>query len=131
MKYDDKGMKWLRVRNWQKYQPDSRLRNKEARLPWIKDWTNKLENYDFLKLTLFERAVFEGVCLVAGTRPSRSLPNDPAWIARELHVSRAERSRVSGCGFIVPNSVWGRVWCHGNPWPGRSGVDVLCSRQPR
>lgn len=94
MNYDDKGMKWLRLRNWKKYQPDDRLRNKEARLPWIRDYTEKLENYDYLKLTIFQRGLFEGICLIAGTRPSRSLPNDPAWIARELHVNRAERSHV-------------------------------------
>jgi hypothetical protein len=109
MKYDNDGFKYLRIKNWERYQPSGKLHKKDARLPWVRDWTDKLDNYDFQKLTMFERALYEGVCLIAGTRPLRSLPNDPSWIASALHMSRKERSRVPHAlltllqyGFIIP-----------------------------
>jgi hypothetical protein len=94
MKYDDKGMKWLHVRNWKKYQPDGKLFRKDARLKYVLDWTDKLDNYDYQQLTMFQRALFEHVCLVAGTRPLRSMPNDPTWLSSTLHVPTTERPRI-------------------------------------
>lgn len=111
MSHDNGGFKWLRVKNWRKYQPDARLRNKEARLKYILDHTDKLDNYDFQQLSIFERGVFEHVCLVIGTRPSRSIPNDPTWIARAIHASRSESPRVHHAlttlqqhGYIIPTN---------------------------
>ena len=111
MSYDNGGFKWLRIKNWKKYQPDARLRNKEARLKYVLDHIDKLDNYDYQQLTMFERALYEGVILIAGTRPSRSLPNDTTWIASALHVSRSERPRVSHAltvlqehGYIIPTN---------------------------
>jgi hypothetical protein len=109
MKYDDKGLKWLRVKNWEEYQPSSKLFKKDARLPWIKDYTNKLDNVEYQQLGVVARYIYEGICLIAGTRPERTLPNDPAWIAQALHIRRAEHAHMPRTlitlvehGFVIP-----------------------------
>lgn len=109
-KYDNKGYPWLRLDNWKKYQPDDRLRNKEAQLPWIRDYTKKLDNYDFIQLTLLQRALFEGLCLLAGKRPLRTIPNDPTYISRALHVQATDIPHVGHAlatlisrGFVLPS----------------------------
>lgn len=108
-KYNDGGFKWLRIKNWERYQPGKKLFKKDARLKYVLDWTDKLENYDFQKLSYFERALFSQVCLIVGTRPLRSLPNDPTWIARETHAIRSDISKVSHGlttlivrGYLIP-----------------------------
>jgi hypothetical protein len=108
-KYDDKGLKWLRVRNWERYQPGKKLFKKDARLKYVLDWTDKLDNVDFQRLTYFERALFSQVCLVAGTRPLRSVLNDPTWLARETHALRTDIPHVPHAlatliaqGYLIP-----------------------------
>jgi hypothetical protein len=108
-RYDDGGFKWLRVKNWERYQPGKKLFKKNARLKYVLDWTDKLDNYDFHKLSYLERALFSQICLVVGTRPLRSLPNDPTWIARETHAVRTDIPHVPHAlstliaqGYIIP-----------------------------
>jgi hypothetical protein len=103
--------KYLVIKDWDKHQPSGKLFKKGARLPWIKDYTDKLENYEYLQLTLFQRAVYEGCCLLVGKRPDRSLPNDTAWIARALHASRPETPCVPSAlivlidrGLLIPTN---------------------------
>jgi hypothetical protein len=109
MSYDDKGMKWLRVKNWRKYQLDNRLRSKDAPLKYVLSWTGKFADVDYVKLSMFERSLYNDMIALAGTRPLRTLPNDPTWIARSIHVSRTEMPRVPHAlvtlierGFIIP-----------------------------
>jgi hypothetical protein len=111
VKYDNKGFKFLRVKNWEKYQPDARLRNKDARLPWVKDWTNKLENYEFTQLTFYQRHLFEAICLLVATRPSRTIHNDPTHISRATHAQATDIPHVGHAlstlilqGFIIPTN---------------------------
>ena len=111
MSYDDKGFRWLHIRNWKKYQPDARIRNKTARLKYVLDHTDKLDNADFQKLTYFQRFLFEGICLLVGTRPSRSVLNDPTWIAHALHTQRTDMPHVGHAlstlilqGYLIPTN---------------------------
>lgn len=108
-KYDNKGLAWLRLKKWKKFQPDSSLRNKDAQLKWVRDWTEKLDNYDFTLLTFYERALFEGLCLLAGKRPLRTIPNDPTYISRALHAQPTDIPHVGHAlstlilrGFVIP-----------------------------
>lgn len=109
MSYDNKGMMWLRVKNWKKYQLDNRMRNKEIKLKFVLSWTEKFDDVDYVKLSLFERGLYNDMIALAGKRPARTLPNDPTWIARSMHVSRTEMPRVPHAlatlierGFIIP-----------------------------
>jgi hypothetical protein len=111
MKYDSKGCKWLRVRNWEKYQPDAKLRNKTVRLPWVKSWVNKLDNYDYQQLTTFQRGLLADILVLAGSRPLRSIPNDPTWVAHALHVIRTDIPHVPHAittlvsrGYLIPTN---------------------------
>lgn len=92
--YDDQGKKWLIVRTWSKYQPPSRMMSKNGRYKWIRTYTEKLDNYDYQQLTGLERSIFEGICLLVGTRPKRSVPNDPTWISHALHLVRGDIAHV-------------------------------------
>jgi hypothetical protein len=109
MKYDNQGKKWLRVKNWEKYQPSGKLFKKGARLPWIKDYTDKLDNADFHKLTFFQRELYSSVCRLVGVRSLRTVPNDPVWIASAVHTLREERhcvpqalAKLIAYGFLIP-----------------------------
>lgn len=110
-KYDNKGMKFLRIKNWKKYQPDGRLRNKDARLLWIRDYTEKLDNYEFTQLTFFQRHLFEAICLLVATSSSRTVHNDPTHISRATHAQATDIPHVGHAlstlisrGFLIPTN---------------------------
>src|SRR5579871_6916878 len=90
IKYDDQGKKWLIVRTWKKYQPPSNKMSKNGRYKWIRDHVSKLDDYDYQQLSGLERSIFAGVCQLVATRPKRSVPNDPLWIAHALHLVRGD-----------------------------------------
>lgn len=109
MSYDDKGMAWLRIKNWERYQLDNRMRNKDAQLKYVLSWTSKFADVDYVKLSEFERFLYNEMIALTGTRPNRTLPNDPTWIGRSIHVSRTSMPRVKNAlrtlierGFIIP-----------------------------
>ena len=94
-KYDDNGKPWLRVKKWEDYNPSvANMRKKDAALPWIRAYTEKLDNYEFTQLTMFQRALFEGVCLLVGKRPLRTVRNDPTWLSQALHVQLTDIPHV-------------------------------------
>jgi hypothetical protein len=94
-KYDDKGLPWLRVKKWEEYQPSvATFRKKDAALPWIRDYTNKLEKPEFTQLLMYERALFEQVCLLVAKRPLRTVVNHPTWLSQALHMQPSDIPHV-------------------------------------
>jgi hypothetical protein len=94
-KYDDKGLPWLRVKKWEEYQPSvATFRKKDAALPWIRDYTNKLEKPEFTQLKMYERALFEQVCLLVAKRPLRTVVNHPTWLSQALHMQPSDIPHV-------------------------------------
>jgi hypothetical protein len=81
--------KYLAIRNWDKFQATK----DGGPALWIKDYTNKDGDYDYGKLTCFQRYVFDGCRRLRG-RFGHNLHNDATWIARALNVMPTERARV-------------------------------------
>lgn len=103
-------MKYLAIKNWEKYQPNERLRKKDAKLPWVKSYTDKEDDYEYGRLSLFARALLDGIQRLRG-RTARNPHNDATWIARALCVVATDRPHVQYAldtliarGFLIPTN---------------------------
>lgn len=101
--------KFYRVKNWEKWQAGVRP-DRRGRLPWIKDYCDREDvDDDFRSLTMFQRAVLEGLARVAGANPSRLIHSDLTYILNTLHVPRSDRPHVphaiatlTSRGWLIP-----------------------------
>lgn len=95
--------KHLAIKNWDKYQPGNK-----KQFPWIRDYTEKDHDHDYMELTMLQRYIFDGCCRLRA-RLAKDLHNDPVWIARALCVLPEERRFVRQAiavltlrGFLIP-----------------------------
>jgi len=87
-------MKYLTIKNWDKYQPDQKLKDKFASLKWVKDYTDKEFDSDYMDLTFFQRYVLDALCRLRG-RLGHDIPyDDPTWVARLLHAVRTDAPHI-------------------------------------
>lgn len=102
------GRTHLKVRNFDRFQ-----HYKNRRPPWVKLYNNLTDDYDFGCLSNASKYLAIGMLLLA-SRTENHIPNDPAWIARELHydgdpdLKEVERSgfiEVCGCKTCASNSL--------------------------
>lgn len=94
MSYDDKGFKFLAIKNWEKYQVKDR--NKRDIRLYVKDYCGQdIDDPEYSKLTQAQRYLVNGCRRIRG-RSGRNLRNDPAWVALALGVIPKERSSVPG-----------------------------------
>lgn len=93
-------MRYLRVRNWEKYQYRS-----DKRLPWIRTYDSQLEDYDYTRLSDSTRGVLHDLRLLAN-RMGNKLPADPVWLARATRSHQATIARplatLTRLGFLEP-----------------------------
>jgi hypothetical protein len=101
--------KYLRIKNWERYQPNNSLRSKDAVLQWVKDYTDREDDAEYRSLTMYQRGVLDGLCRLAGRTRSRLLQNDVTHIAGALHILPRERAHLphaittlTSLGFLVP-----------------------------
>ena len=98
--------KYLAIRNWSKYQS---TRNGQPS-SWIKDYVDKDHDYDYGKLTGFQRYVYDGCRRLRG-KFGRNFHYDATWVARALNVLPTERARVANAiatlvarGLLIPTN---------------------------
>jgi hypothetical protein len=81
---------FLRVRNWEKYQDANlaaKYRESGGVLPWMKQMTNRLDDYEYTRLHPLSRYIWcECIGLAAKYGPDR-LPNDAGWLQERMHAS--------------------------------------------
>lgn len=94
--------KFLAIKNWSKYQP-----GRSGKSGWIKDYTDKEFDAEYMGLTFFQRQVLDGCQRLRG-RMGRNIPNDPTFIARALHAMSTDRPHIGHAistllahGFLV------------------------------
>ncbi len=80
--------KFLAVRNWEKYQQTRPHHEK-----WIRSYVNKENDVEFQKLTLYQRAILDGIQRIRGEL-GKNIPNDVGFVERRLQVIPTERMRV-------------------------------------
>ncbi len=105
--------KYLAIRNWAKYQArtDKHGRSMDGRCrPYIRDYTEKEMDSDYVALTCVQRYVLDGCQRLRG-RLGRNLNNDPMWIMRQLCVDHVERkygtravNKLVMSGFLIPTN---------------------------
>lgn len=87
-------MKYLLIKNWHRFQPPEKLKNENASLPWIKDYTNKEFDADYMGLKFFQRYVLDALCRLRG-RLGHDIPYDnPTWVARLLHATPKDAPHI-------------------------------------
>lgn len=89
-------MKTFRVRNFEKFQ-----HYKDRSPPWIKLYTNILENYEFGALTDASKSHLILIWLLA-SRTEGTLPYDAEWISRSIHAhGKVNLEELANAEFIV------------------------------
>lgn len=96
---------FLAIKNWRKYQPP--LENAEAKRDWIRVDTNLEDNFEFSRLSFYQRGVLLGLWRIRG-RISSNIPYDVQYIRRALAMTpqescclRAALELLISCGFLV------------------------------
>lgn len=88
--------RWIVVRNWDRFQ-----HYKDREPPWIKDYTEQLDDPAYLELTGIQRAALQGIRLkYAASR--RQVLNDTALLSRQLNmrITRETLDALNHAGFI-------------------------------
>lgn len=88
-------MKTFGIKNWQKFQ-----HYKKRTPPWIKLYTELLNDYDFARLPDANKAHLIGIWLLA-SRLNNVVPFDPAWVAAKINATMPiDLTVLEAAGFI-------------------------------
>jgi hypothetical protein len=85
---------YLEIKNWEKYQADNKGQVREGPSPWIKDWTDKESDYEYSKLTYYQRYVYDALRRLKG-KTGKNPPNDPLYIARATHALPRDSAHIA------------------------------------
>lgn len=85
----DDPVRYLRVKNWETYQDAnlaSKYRESGGSLPWLKQMSGRLEDYEYTKLHPLSRYIW-GECIGLAARYGPNLiPYDTDWMQDKLHL---------------------------------------------
>jgi len=105
--------KYLAIRNWEKFQSPSK--NGKS-LPWCKLYSAQADDFEYQRLTSFQRGVLHD-CYLVVTRTSRNLHNDITWLARTMHTLGTDRPHLQHAidtltvrGFLTPTESSNPYW---------------------
>jgi hypothetical protein len=87
-------MEYIEIKNWKKYQADANGQLREGSSPWIKDWVNKEADYEYSKLTYYQRYLYDALRRLRG-RFGKNPPNDSGWIARATLTLPRDHSHIA------------------------------------
>lgn len=95
-------MKYLRVRNWERWQT---FRNDRGPPPWIKLYRDLLHDVEFIALTASQRGELVSIWLLAGAKNGR-VPYDASWIKQQAGLRRVpDLDWFIERGFFVLESI--------------------------
>jgi hypothetical protein len=86
-------MEYIAIKNWGKYQADSKGQLREGYSPWIKDWVDKEADREYSDLTCLQRYLYDALRRLRG-KLGKNPANDPVWIGRILSVHGRERKHI-------------------------------------
>jgi hypothetical protein len=87
-------MEYIAIKNWRKYQADAQGKLREGPCAWIKDWVGKEDDYEYTKLTFFQRYVYDALRRVRG-KLGHNPHNDPTYIARATHALPRDHAHIA------------------------------------
>lgn len=86
-------MEYIAIKNWDKYQADSKGHLREGYSPWIKDWVDKEADREYSDLTCLQRYLYDALRRLRG-KLGKNPANDPIWIGRILSIHGRERKHI-------------------------------------
>ena len=96
-----RGVSYLRVKNWERFQ-----HYKDRRPPWIKFHVELLDDHELQTLPVDARLMYSLILLVAA-RTDNNIPSDPEYISRQTalpaKVVAAAVQTLVDKGFLVPS----------------------------
>jgi len=91
------GCKFLAIRGWVKFhqpeKPGKKGWRPDTKWPWIKDATNREDDFDFGALGFFDRGLLEGLGRARG-RTGKNIHNSLSWIAQATHALPTDRPHL-------------------------------------
>jgi hypothetical protein len=118
-------MKYLAIKNWDKYQVDQKgvvVGNGDTPPPWIKMYTARDSDPDYIKLTFYQRYVLDALCRLRALHRQNikveckecysgdtvSIQWDISALSRQLYAARSDASHLLQCvcrlisvGFLI------------------------------
>lgn len=86
-------MEYIVIKNWDKYQADSKGHIRDGYSPWIKDWVDKEADREYSDLTCLQRYLYDALRRLRG-KLGKNPANDPVWIGRILSIHGRERKHI-------------------------------------
>lgn len=86
-------MEYIAIKNWDKYQADSKGHLRDGYSPWIKDWVDKESDREYSDLTCLQRYLYDALRRLRG-KLGKNPANDPVWIGRILSIHGRERKHI-------------------------------------
>ena len=123
------GPGYIYVKGWKKFQHPDVVRG-GGRLPWIRDYTDQLNNDAYLSLSLNARGALQDIRRLAGECGNGRVSASPAYLERRLNMPRGYGRRVidrlSQAGFIEVRASKAQA-----PRKQRAGRDREGSKEPK
>ena len=87
--------KYLRVKNWSKFQ-----HYKDRRPPWIKLYPSLLQDYDYSLLSDNSKLTLLHIWMLASLLDNK-IPNDPKWVGKQIPIScKVDLESLISLGFL-------------------------------
>jgi hypothetical protein len=88
---------WIIVNHWDTFQ-----HYKDRRPPWIKNYTELLDDPDYLRLTVGERSLLHGIWLMYASHHGQ-LPLDARYLSRQLNIRATSQQleALNDAGWIT------------------------------
>lgn len=90
--------KYIRVKNWERYQNADVFKKSDGKPPWIKLYRTLLDDYEFMHLEVEERYTLMMLWLLAA-QTSNTIPNDFTWISQRIGVHELQLESLVKQGF--------------------------------
>ncbi len=96
-------MRYIHIRNWDRFQHPDVTRGRSTAAPWIKDYTAQEDDDDYRALTLAERGLLHCLRRAYARRKCLGIPQESRTIASIVgqKVSTKQIERLNHAGFIV------------------------------
>jgi hypothetical protein len=85
---------YIAIKNWDKYQCDSKGQVRNTPSPWIKDYTDKESDYEYTQLSYSQRYVYDALRRLRG-KTGKNPPHDIKYLAHQLSSKKGDRENLN------------------------------------
>jgi hypothetical protein len=84
---------YIAIKNWDRYQCDSKGQVRNTPSPWIKDWCNKEDDYEYTQLNSSRRYTYDALRRLRG-RYGKNPTHDLEYLRNQLSLKKGDRENL-------------------------------------